>query len=149
MLSWFRSRWLGAVLGAAILSLSTTAVVFAGSGSLNPWLNNHAGWESSVWYDNNLTATSTVVNFTHTCDDNYGGTTDAQEWAKLGLWRYAGIFPWEDRGQYQHTCGNVNFQTWNFGVQPSPSEYYKWSLVTFSGPPNELDVDSNGVNWSW
>ncbi len=149
MTSWIRSKWLGALLGTALLLLIMTTAVLAGSGSLSPWLNIPRGWESSTFWDGNLTATDTTVSFAHSCDDEYPGTSDSQEWAKLGLWRYAGFFPWEDRGQIQHTCGNASFVTWNWGVQSSPDEWFKWSVQAFSGSNNHLDVDSPGVNWHW
>lgn len=147
MVSLTRSRWLGTFLGAALLLLSMTTAVLAGSGSLNPWLNIPRGWESSNFWDNNLSSTDTTVTFGHTCDDADSGTSNSQEWAKLGLWRFAGIFPWEDRGQIQHTCGSASGVTWNWGVQASPAEWFKWKVQDYSGSNNHLDVASPGVTW--
>ncbi len=144
-----RSKRLGPLTGAILLLVATASVAFAeGFTHLNSLSDAPRGWETGTYTDNHSDSTdSRMVFFAH-CDDQYSGTTDANEWARLQLLRFAGIFPWEVRGDVTHTCGNVN-AVWNYGIQPSPAEVHKWKIVDFSGSGNTLDVPASGLTWYW
>ncbi|MEP7360766.1 MAG: hypothetical protein ABI744_04220 [Chloroflexota bacterium] len=152
MITRLRSKGFGALFGAVLLLFTLATVVSAGSASINPWNNINRGWESGTFYDDNLSGADTKVTFLAACDDGDSGTSNSQEYARLQLWRFAGFFPWEDRGLIQHTCGNASNVVWNWGAQASPAEHFKWAVPGFSGsggPTNKLSVPSPGVTYSW
>jgi hypothetical protein len=149
MLQILRSKRLGALTGAFLLLIGTASIVFAeGSSGQNPLTNVSRGWETGNYWDTAGDSASSRMVFNAHCDDNHSGTADASEWGRLQLLRFAGIFPWEVRGDVIHTCGNVN-ANWNYGIQASPPDWFKWKIVDFSGSGKTFEVPSPGVNWYW
>lgn len=149
-MSWLTSKRSGPIFGAVLLLLiMAPAVVGFGSGSQNPLDNANRGWTTANFWDKANDNTSTYIKFRAACDDNYAGTSNANETARWQLLRFAGFFPWEDRGTQTHVCGNAANVVWNEGIEPGPAEWYKWHLINFSGSGNTLDVPSDGVYWQY
>lgn len=141
MVTRLRSKCLGALLGAVILVLSMAAAVLA-EGSWSSSLSGvNRGFESRTWWDNANDAASTRVRF-RDCNDRDSGSSPANVYAKLQLLRFAGIFPWEDRGQIGLAC--YDGATFDWGAQRGPGETHKWKVLDFSGGGggNRLDVRS-------